>query len=325
MLTCEGTSRIAQIGRRLAPARSGVQRDLLLGRRERPRRPACGAPGGTEAQLLRRPQALGVVAGGTSRRARRLGQRTEQVLAAKEAAPHNATFAPCCDPPPSTDSPSTTIVAASDHGGHQSATPAAASTSLPANRKTFGRTKSLQRAVFFDSEPRNCARSLRAFPTVRVRGAAGRSSSRPMRILVTGVSGVRRRAPRAAPGGATATSPRGFARDPRRVAIPGVRSSAATPSAAAGLDAALDGVEVAYYLIHSMEPAPDAASFAPRARRRRRFAAAARAPASADRLPRRAASRRRARASPHLASRLAVERSLLDGGCPARWRCAPRS
>src|SRR5690606_25345454 len=107
---------------------------------------------------------------------------------------------------------------------------------------------------------------------------------------------------------------RGFARDPARVGLelPLVVGDAVTGD---GLDAALDGVEVAYYLIHSMEPSPDGAEAAFAARERaaaERFAAAARAAGvrrivylgglvPADAPP-----------SAHLASRLAVEQVLLD-------------
>ena len=88
-----------------------------------------------------------------------------------------------------------------------------------------------------------------------------------------------------------------------------------------GLARALDGVEVAYYLIHSMEATPRAPSVAWRvtfAERERvaaeNFAAAAaRARRAPDRLSRRAAAGRPAApASRHLASREAVERILLD-------------
>jgi uncharacterized protein YbjT (DUF2867 family) len=148
-----------------------------------------------------------------------------------------------------------------------------------------------------------------------------------MRILVTGVSGFvgSRLVPRLLRDGHEL---RGFAREASRVevALPLVRGDAVT---GAGLAEALDGVEVAYFLIHSMEPPPlrgvdadgdadwqagdaHAARFEARElAAAQRFAAAARAagvrrvvylgglvPASAP-------------ASPHLASRLAVEQALL--------------
>ncbi|HEY4280632.1 MAG TPA: NAD(P)H-binding protein [Conexibacter sp.] len=140
-----------------------------------------------------------------------------------------------------------------------------------------------------------------------------------MRILITGVSGFigSRLVPRLQRDGHEL---RGFAREPSRVALelPLVRGDAVT---GAGLDAALDGVDVAYYLIHSMEPlgiperngGGDAARFEQRElTSAERFAAAARA----------AGVRRivylggfvpdQAPASAHLASRLAVEQVLLD-------------
>ena len=79
----------------------------------------------------------------------------------------------------------------------------------------------------------------------------------------------------------------------------------------AGLDAALDGIEVAYYLIHSMEGA--AASFVETERRQAELFARAAAAAGVRRivylgglLP------HDGTVSRHLASRLAVEQALLD-------------
>src|SRR5690606_28226003 len=97
--------------------------------------------------------------------------------------------------------------------------------------------------------------------------------------LVTGVSGFvgSRLAPRLQRDGHEL---RGFARDPARVALelPLVVGDAV---AGTGLDAALDGVDVAYFLIHSMEPVADddaAARFEQRElTAARRFADAARA------------------------------------------------
>jgi uncharacterized protein YbjT (DUF2867 family) len=104
---------------------------------------------------------------------------------------------------------------------------------------------------------------------------------------------------------------RGFARSPERVTLdmPVVAGDAVSGE---GLPEALDGVDVAYFLIHGMEPA-NGGPFAAREREAaERFAAAARA-AGVRRIvylggiappdgPR----------SPHLASRLAVEDILLD-------------
>jgi uncharacterized protein YbjT (DUF2867 family) len=132
-------------------------------------------------------------------------------------------------------------------------------------------------------------------------------------VLVTGASGAigSDLAPRLLRAGHRV---RGFARDPARVTVPGlegvVRGDAVTGD---GLDEALAGVDVAYYLIHSMESAAQAdGPFADRERR------------SADNFARaaaRAGVRRivylgglvppEAPLSPHLASRLEVEDLLL--------------
>src|SRR4051812_27795841 len=77
----------------------------------------------------------------------------------------------------------------------------------------------------------------------------------PVRILITGVSGYAGAAlvPRLRAGGHEL---RGFARSRERVASAGVRLDDLVLGDAvtgAGLDRALDGVDVAYYLIHSME------------------------------------------------------------------------
>jgi len=106
---------------------------------------------------------------------------------------------------------------------------------------------------------------------------------------------------------------RAFARDPERVG-PGVAIHAGDAVTGAGLAEALEGVDVAYFLIHSMEAAPTGdGTFVERDRRSaERFAAAARA-AGVQRIvylgglvPAGAPPSR------HLASRLEVERILLD-------------
>jgi uncharacterized protein YbjT (DUF2867 family) len=139
-----------------------------------------------------------------------------------------------------------------------------------------------------------------------------------MNVLVTGVTGAigAGLAPRLVGAGHRV---RGFARDPARVAVEGldavVRGDAVT---GAGLDEALDGIEVAYFLIHSMEAAAqtDGGGFAERDRRAAaEFARAARA-AGVRRVVYLGGLVPRARAvSPHLASRLEVEESLL-GAAP---------
>lgn len=103
---------------------------------------------------------------------------------------------------------------------------------------------------------------------------------------------------------------RAFARDPARVRaeVPVVRGDVLT---GAGLDEALDGIEVAYYLIHSMEAAAGRDFSQAEAASAQRFARAA-ARAGVQRVvylgglvPARGALSR------HLGSRLAVEELLL--------------
>jgi uncharacterized protein YbjT (DUF2867 family) len=135
-----------------------------------------------------------------------------------------------------------------------------------------------------------------------------------MRILLTGITGSIGSilAPALRAGGHEL---RGFTRDAARVRadVDDVVEGDATTGA--GLDAALDGVDVAYYLIHSMEPAAAGADGFDIAELRsaQRFAEAAR----------RAGTRRivylgglvppaEHPLSRHLGSRLAVERTLLE-------------
>jgi uncharacterized protein YbjT (DUF2867 family) len=134
-----------------------------------------------------------------------------------------------------------------------------------------------------------------------------------VRTLVTGVSGYVGAAlvPRLLRDGHTV---RGFARSPERVAKAGIAVDELVigdATTGAGLERALDGIEVAYYLIHSME-GPATGAFADVERRQAaRFAAAARG-AGVRRIvylgglvPADGAMSR------HLASRLAVEEALL--------------
>jgi uncharacterized protein YbjT (DUF2867 family) len=131
-----------------------------------------------------------------------------------------------------------------------------------------------------------------------------------MPILVTGVSGYVGAAlvPRLRLDGHTV---RGFARSAARVAEPVDELVEGDAVSGAGLDRALDGVEVAYYLIHSMEGAAAGAFPVQERAAAERFATAARA-AGVRRIvylgglvPAEAAPSR------HLASRLAVEETLL--------------
>jgi uncharacterized protein YbjT (DUF2867 family) len=135
----------------------------------------------------------------------------------------------------------------------------------------------------------------------------------PLQILVTGASGYvgAALAPRLQRDGHAV---RGFARSEERVKAAGAvfdELVIGDASTGAGLDRALDGVDVAYYLIHSMEgPAADFAGA--ELRQAERFAVAA-ANAGVRRIaylggiapPDGAISR-------HLASRLAVETALLE-------------
>jgi uncharacterized protein YbjT (DUF2867 family) len=136
---------------------------------------------------------------------------------------------------------------------------------------------------------------------------------RRLQTLVTGVSGYvgAALAPRLRSDGHAV---RGFARSRARVQDAGVELDELVlgdATTGAGLDAALAGVEVAYYLIHSMETAAGTGFVELERRQVERFAAAARA-AGVRRivylgglLPAGHAPSR------HLGSRLAVEEALL--------------
>lgn len=137
-----------------------------------------------------------------------------------------------------------------------------------------------------------------------------------MRILLTGASGAigSQLAPQLAGEGHEL---RAFARDPDRVTASGidqiVRGDALTGD---GLGQALDGVELAYYLIHSMEPSDEGEPFAERELRSAdNFADAARQ-AGLRRVCYLGGLVPNGRSpSEHLASRLAVEQTLL-GSAP---------
>ena len=132
-----------------------------------------------------------------------------------------------------------------------------------------------------------------------------------MRILVTGVSGFAGAAlvPRLREDGHEL---RGFARDASRVRVdlPVVTGDAVSGE---GLDEALDGIDVAYFLIHSMERGDDA--FAAREARLRRSASSRPPgePACAGSCISVGSCPPPHAASPHLSSRLAVEEALLGG------------
>src|SRR5690349_3099112 len=134
-----------------------------------------------------------------------------------------------------------------------------------------------------------------------------------MQTLVTGVSGYVGAAlvPRLLRDGHTV---RGFARSRERVAAAGVALDdlvLGDATTGAGLAEALEGVEVAYYLIHSME---GPGSFVDVERRQAEAFARAAADSGVQRivylgglLPHDGSALSR-----HLASRLAVEQALLD-------------
>jgi len=134
-----------------------------------------------------------------------------------------------------------------------------------------------------------------------------------MRVLVTGASGAvgADLVPRLAAGGHAV---RAFARDPARVTADGVDEVVRGDAVSgAGLAEALDGVEVAWFLIHSMEAAgADGGGFAERDRRAaERFARAARAAGVRRVVYLGGLVPAGAGASPHLASRVEVEETLL--------------
>jgi uncharacterized protein YbjT (DUF2867 family) len=130
-----------------------------------------------------------------------------------------------------------------------------------------------------------------------------------MNILVTGITGYvgSRLAPALQRQGHTV---RGFARDPRRVAldVPVVAGDAITGS---GLERALEGIDVAYFLIHSMEPASDGPFAAREQAAAQQFARLARAAGVGRIVYLGGLVPESGQASAHLASRLAVENILL--------------
>src|SRR4051794_5779934 len=134
----------------------------------------------------------------------------------------------------------------------------------------------------------------------------------PMRILVTGITGYvgSALAPRLVAAGHDV---RGFARDASRSTVPGVPVMEGDAVAGRGLDEALHGVDTAYFLIHSMEASANG-GFAEQELRAAENVIEAAGRAGVSRLvylgglvP------AGGHASPHLASRQAVEEAILAG------------
>jgi uncharacterized protein YbjT (DUF2867 family) len=135
-----------------------------------------------------------------------------------------------------------------------------------------------------------------------------------MRVLVTGVSGYVGAAlvPRLQAAGHVV---RGFARSPERVTAAGVLLDDVVVGDAvsgAGLGRALDGVDAAYYLIHSMEGPANGGFAAHEARAAERFATAARAAGVRRVVYLGGLVPQTGAVSRHLASRLGVEQALLE-------------
>jgi uncharacterized protein YbjT (DUF2867 family) len=106
---------------------------------------------------------------------------------------------------------------------------------------------------------------------------------------------------------------RALARSPERVeAVDGLELVAGDLLSGRGVEAALDGVTSAYYLVHSMEAAADG-DFAGRDRRAAEAFATAATAAGVERIVYLGGIAPKGRPSPHLRSRLEVEEILLAG------------
>ena len=112
---------------------------------------------------------------------------------------------------------------------------------------------------------------------------------------------------------------RALARDPSRLEpMPGVERAPGDLLTGEGIEAALEACSTAYYLVHSMEPppsgvnAPSGADFSGRDRRAAENFAEAAASAGVERIVYFGGIAPAGRMSPHLRSRLEVERILLE-------------
>jgi uncharacterized protein YbjT (DUF2867 family) len=104
---------------------------------------------------------------------------------------------------------------------------------------------------------------------------------------------------------------RALARRPERVeSLPGVEAVRADLLSGEGVDATLDGISTAYYLVHSMEPASDG-GFAARDRRAAETFGRAAARAGVERIVYLGGIAPAGQQSVHLGSRLEVEEILL--------------
>jgi uncharacterized protein YbjT (DUF2867 family) len=130
-----------------------------------------------------------------------------------------------------------------------------------------------------------------------------------MEVLVTGITGYvgSRLAPRLQREGHTV---RGFSRHPH-AAPPGISVATGDAISGGGLDQALEGIEVAYFLIHSMERSGDGAFDARERTAAENFARAAAAAGVRRIVYLGGVVPAGGPASQHLASRLAVENILL--------------
>jgi uncharacterized protein YbjT (DUF2867 family) len=142
-----------------------------------------------------------------------------------------------------------------------------------------------------------------------------------VRVLVTGVTGYvgSRLTPRLQADGHEV---RGLSRNPGLLEL-GVPTVVGDAVSGAGLDRALDGIDVAYFLIHSMEPATDSAFSARERAAAENFADAAQASGVPRIVYLGGLVPLAGPASAHLASRLAVEKILLDASpCSVAFRAS---